>query len=76
MPPRETFLACIAMASTAVEIILNRDRRLRALPKFKASDGWAYLNNRNSGLPEKTVYQQMRSFHQAMTSIAANRLRL
>jgi hypothetical protein len=24
------FLACIAMASTAVEIILNRDRRLRA----------------------------------------------
>ncbi len=33
------FLACIAMASTAVEIILNRDRRLRALPKFKTSDG-------------------------------------
>ncbi len=51
------FLACIAMASTAVEIILNRDRRFRALPKFKASDGWAYLNNRNlriareNGLP-------------------------
>lgn len=51
------FLACIAMASTAVEIILNRDRRLRALPNFKAPDGWAYLNNRNlriareNGLP-------------------------
>lgn len=51
------FLACIAMASTAVEIILNRDRRLRALPDYKASDGWAYLNNRTlrtareNGLP-------------------------
>jgi len=44
---RDGFFACIAMASTAVEIILNRDRRLRALPNFKASDGWAYLNNRN-----------------------------
>lgn len=41
------FLASVAMASTAVELILNRDRRLRALPNFKASDGWAYLNNRN-----------------------------
>ena len=39
------FLACIAMASTAVEIILNRDRRLKALPNFKGRDGWAYLNN-------------------------------
>ena len=51
------FLACIAMASTAVEIILNRDRRLKALPNFKAQDGWAYLNNRTlrkageNGLP-------------------------
>lgn len=51
------FLACIAMASTAVEIILNRDRRLRALPNFKAPDEWAYLDNRNlriareNGLP-------------------------
>jgi hypothetical protein len=40
------------MASTAVEIILNRDRRLRALPNFKASDGWAYLNNRNLRIAE------------------------
>jgi hypothetical protein len=44
------------MASTAVEIILNRDRRLRALIN-KSSDGWAYLNNRTlltareNGLP-------------------------
>jgi len=51
------FLACIAMASTAVEIILNRDRRLKALLNFKSSDGWAYLNNRSlrtarkNGLP-------------------------
>jgi hypothetical protein len=40
------YLVCIAMASTAVEIILNRDRRLRALPNYKPPDGWAYLNNR------------------------------
>jgi hypothetical protein len=51
------FLASIAMASTAVEIILNRDRRLKVLPNYKASDGWAYLNNRTlrtareNGLP-------------------------
>lgn len=51
------FLACIAMASTAVEIILNRDRRLRALSNFRSQDGWAYLNNRTlriareNGLP-------------------------
>ena|ERR1700730_7597642 len=38
------FLACIAMASTAVEIILNRDRRLRALPNFKSSDGCVAAN--------------------------------
>ena len=51
------FLACVAMASTAVELILNRDRRLRVLPNFGASDGCAYLNNRTlriareNGLP-------------------------
>src|SRR5579884_978987 len=55
------FLACIAMASTAVEIILNRDRRLRALPNFKSSDGWAYLSNRtlriarDNGLPSNAL---------------------
>lgn len=55
------FLACIAMASTAVEIILNRDRRLKALPNFKSSDGWAYLNNRtlriarDNGLPSNAL---------------------
>lgn len=55
------FLACIAMASTAVEIILNRDRRLKALPNYNASDGWAYLNNRTlrlareKGLPTDTL---------------------
>lgn len=40
------FLACIAMASTAVEIILNRDSRVKKLPNYKSRDGWAYLNNR------------------------------
>jgi hypothetical protein len=55
------FLACIAMASTAVEIILNRDRRLRKLPNFKSRDGWAYLNNRtlriarDNGLPSNVL---------------------
>ena len=42
------FLACIAMASSAVEIILNRDRRLKVLPNFKGRDGWTYLNNRTN----------------------------
>ena len=51
------FLASIAMASTAVELILNRDRRLKGIPNFKGADGWAYLNKRNlriagaNGLP-------------------------
>ena len=55
------FLACIAMASTAVEIILNRDRRLRVLPNFKGQNGWAYLNNRtlriarDHGLPSTAL---------------------
>jgi len=55
------FLACIAMASTAVEIILNRDRRLRALTNFKSRDGWSYLNNRtlriarDNGLPSNAL---------------------
>jgi hypothetical protein len=49
------------MASTAVELILNRDRRLRVLPNFGASDGWAYLNNRTlriareNGLPTNAL---------------------
>lgn len=55
------FLSCIAMASSAVEIILNRDSRLKALPNFKGADGWAYLNNRtlriagDHGLPSHVL---------------------
>jgi hypothetical protein len=55
------FLACIAMASSAVEIILNRDRRLKVLANFRSKDGWAYLNNRtlriarDYGLPSDTL---------------------
>jgi len=41
------FLASIAMASAAVELILNRDRRLRGLPGWQGAYGWANLNNRN-----------------------------
>jgi hypothetical protein len=58
------FLASIAMASTAVEIILNRDSRLRALSNYKGSDGWAYLNNRtlriarDCGLPTTALLSQ------------------
>ena len=46
------FLACIAMSSAAVEIILNRDRRLWTVPDFRSSDGWAYLNNRTLRIAE------------------------
>jgi len=55
------FLAAIAMASTAIELILNRDRRLRTLPKLKRISGWATLNNgnlrvaRERGLPVHTL---------------------
>lgn len=51
------FLAAITMASTAVELILNRDRRLRDLPDFQGAYAWANLNNRtlriarDNGLP-------------------------
>ena len=55
------FLACIAMASSAVEIILNRDGRLKGVANFRSGDGWAYLNNRtlrvarNHGLPSDAL---------------------
>lgn len=56
------FLAVIAMASTAVELILNRDSRMRALPEIaQAPHGWANLNNRNlrlareNGLPTNAL---------------------
>jgi hypothetical protein len=55
------FLASIAMASTAVELILNRDRRLKTLPDLKRISGWASLNNHNlriawaNGLPTEKL---------------------
>ncbi len=55
------FLASVAMASTAVELILNRDRRLKPLPQVKRIFGWATLNNHNlriaraNGLPTETL---------------------
>jgi hypothetical protein len=57
----ETVSGVYCNASSAVEIILNRDGRLRALPNFKSSDGWAYLNNRtlrlarDNGLPSNAL---------------------
>jgi hypothetical protein len=56
------FLATIAMASTAVELILNRDRRLREpLSELRGAHGWANLNNRTlriareKGLPVEAL---------------------
>ncbi len=55
------FIASIAMASTAVELILNRDRRLKPLRELKRILGWASLNNHNlriaraNGLPTATL---------------------
>lgn len=40
------FLAAIAMSSSAVELIINRDRRTRKAA-FKRIGGWATLNNSN-----------------------------
>lgn len=52
------YLASITMASAAVELILNRDRRLRALPNYaQGRHAWENLNNttlriaRDNGLP-------------------------
>ena len=48
------FLAAIMMASTAVELILNRDRRMRGLPDIaEAPHAWANLNNRNLRLAQE-----------------------
>src|SRR5712692_8429730 len=55
------YLASIVMASTAVELILNRDRRLKPLAELKRVFGWANLNNHNlriaraNGLPAETL---------------------
>src|SRR5207302_73898 len=49
------YMACIAMASAAVEVIINRDCRCKGVLRQKT--GWAYLNNvnlkvsRDLGLP-------------------------
>jgi hypothetical protein len=51
------FLAVIAMSSTAVELIINRDTRTRKARALKRTAGWANLNNHNlrvareNGLP-------------------------
>ena len=48
------YLAAITMASSAVELILNRDGRLRYLREMRRSrDGWACLNNRNLRIARK-----------------------
>jgi hypothetical protein len=55
------FLAATAMSSTAIELILNRDRRLKTLPELRRVSGWATLNNGNlrvaraHGLPVQTL---------------------
>jgi len=57
------FLACIAMASTAIELIINKDRRLKHLPTLRRISGWATLNKGNlkiaklSGLPTVTLLE-------------------
>jgi hypothetical protein len=41
------YLAAIAMACCAVELVLNRDRRIRGQGKIRRIGGWAALNNPN-----------------------------
>lgn len=59
------YLASIAMASTAVELVLNRDRRLRSLPEFgQGRHAWENLNNatlrlaREHGLPTHALLSE------------------
>ncbi len=55
------FLASIAMASTAIELIIHKDRRLKNLATLKRIYGWATLNNGNlriawqNALPVETL---------------------
>jgi hypothetical protein len=55
------FLAAITMASTAIELVLNRDRRLRHVKGFRRVSGWRTLNKGNlrialqHGLPVRTL---------------------
>src|SRR6185312_285263 len=56
------FLAVITLASTAVELIINRDRRTRRIT-LKRIAGWSTLNNFNlraaekHGLPVRTLLE-------------------
>lgn len=47
------FLAVIAMSSTAVELIINRDSRTRKLTSLKRIAGWATLNSQNLRIAKK-----------------------
>ena len=64
------FLASITMASCAVELILNKDRRLRSGAKLRRVRGWATLNNANliiaadSGLPSSSLCSAGESLQQ------------
>jgi hypothetical protein len=55
------FLATIVLSSSAVELILNRDRRLTGLEGLRKIGGWTTLNNQNlaiaagQGLPTRVL---------------------
>jgi hypothetical protein len=58
------FLATIVLSSSAVELILNRDRRTQKHQELKRISGWATLNNQNlivareQGLPVEVLLSQ------------------
>jgi hypothetical protein len=53
---RGRFLAAISMASTAVELILNRDGRMKRLTEIaQATHGWLKLNNRTLRVARKNI---------------------
>jgi hypothetical protein len=55
------FLATIVFSSTAVELVLNRDRRTKRHPRLRRIGGWATLNKANlavaagEGLPVRVL---------------------
>jgi hypothetical protein len=55
------YLACLVLSSSAVELILNKDTRMKDLRDIRRIGGWATLNNRNMeigaeyGLPSEVL---------------------
>ena len=74
------YLATIVLSSSAVELILNRDRRTKAHEKLtRTREGWATLNSHNlrisqrEGLPAKMLLSSDESLDQGKRIVFVER---